>query len=351
MSNKYIDSTLLDKAIIFAVKAHANTERRGKGYPYIVHPMEAVEIVASITNDQELLAAAALHDTIEDTDATLEEIRATFGDRVADIVDGETEKREPGYDEVASWHARKEAAIKHLQQASREVKIVALGDKLSNIRAIARDYRQLGDKLWDRFHAPNGKADHEWHYRSLVGAFVELADTFAFQEFVQWVDEVFGKEKDWPAVRIDMDDYEQSGDGYTAISYNHKDGHTMVKLYADYIPRQTPQRELSTAFTLIKMGLHTPMPGRYVTDGQRYGAEFQRISPKRSFARAISQEPDQLEAYALRFAKLCRDLHAIPCDTRVFPSAVDFNRSLIANAKNFNEEDKKKMLDFVESLP
>ena len=86
MANKYLDSDLLDRAIIFAVNAHHNTERRGKGFPYIVHPMEAVAIVATITPDQELLAAAALHDTIEDTDVTVEQIREAFGDRVAELV-------------------------------------------------------------------------------------------------------------------------------------------------------------------------------------------------------------------------------------------------------------------------
>ena len=73
MANKPLDTTLLDRAIIFAVRAHAGTERRGKGFPYIVHPMEAVEIVATMTRDQELLAAAALHDTVEDTDVRSEE--------------------------------------------------------------------------------------------------------------------------------------------------------------------------------------------------------------------------------------------------------------------------------------
>ena len=73
MAKNKIDSTLLDRAITFAVKAHANTERNGKGYPYIVHPMEAVVIVATMTSDQELLAAAALHDTVEDTDARFEQ--------------------------------------------------------------------------------------------------------------------------------------------------------------------------------------------------------------------------------------------------------------------------------------
>ena len=350
MGNKYIDSSLLDKAIIFAAKAHANTERRGKGYPYIVHPMEAVEIVASITPDQELLAAAALHDTVEDTDVTIEEIRAEFGDHVADIVADESEKREPNYDEVASWHARKEAAIHHLQHASREAKIVALGDKLSNIRAIARDYKQLGDKLWDRFHAPNGKIDHEWHYRCLADALAELSDTFAYKEFVYYVNEVFGK-KEWPAVLINMDDYEESGDGYTAISYNHKDGHTMVKLYNDFIPQGVPQRELASAFKLIKMGIQTPFPGRFVTDGKRFGSEFQRITPKRSYARAISQEPERLEYYALRFAERCKKLHETPCDTTMFPSMIDQFAKAITNSKHFNQDEKDKMMAFVEQLP
>lgn len=351
MANKYLESSLLDNAIIFAVKAHANTERRGKGYPYIIHPMEAVEIVATITSDQELLAAAVLHDTVEDTDATIEQIREQFGDRVADLVNDESEEREPNYDEVASWRTRKEAAIKHLQQASKDAKIVALGDKLSNMRAIARDYQVLGDKLWDRFHAPNGRADHEWHYRSLAGALAELADTTAYQEFVDQIDKVFGKEKEWPAVLINMDDYEESGDGYTAISYNHKDGHTMIKLYNDFMPRQVPQRELASSFKLIRMGIHTPFPGRFVTDGKRFGAEFQRISPKRSFARAISQEPDKLEHYALRFAERCRELHEKPCDTTMFPNVIDIYRRTVSNTKNFNQEEKAKIMAFIDQAP
>ena len=61
MANKPLDTSLLDRALVFAVRAHAGTERRGKGFPYIVHPLEAVEIVATMTRDQELLAAAARH--------------------------------------------------------------------------------------------------------------------------------------------------------------------------------------------------------------------------------------------------------------------------------------------------
>lgn len=190
MANKYLDTELLDRAIIFAVQAHHNTERRGKGFPYIVHPMEAVEIVSTITSDQELLAAAALHDTIEDTDVTVEDIRREFGDRIADLVHAESDQFTEGVSEEDSWHDRKQAAINRLAATSHDGKIVALGDKLSNMRAIWRDYQIKGDDLWNIFHVKD-KASHEWHYRGLAASLADLSDTFAYQEFVRLIEDVF----------------------------------------------------------------------------------------------------------------------------------------------------------------
>jgi len=196
MANKYMDTELLDRAIMFAVQAHHNSERRGKGFPYIVHPMEAVEIVATITPDQELLAAAALHDTIEDTDVTVEQLRAEFGDRIANLVHAESDQINGelfnGENEEETWHARKQAAIDRLAAAPHDAKIVALGDKLSNMRAIWRDYQVKGDELWKIFHCSD-KAAHEWHYRGLAASLKELEDTFAYQEFVRLIDEVFSE--------------------------------------------------------------------------------------------------------------------------------------------------------------
>lgn len=195
MGNKYIDTELLDRAIVFAVKAHHNTERRGKGFPYIVHPMEAVEIVATLTTDQELLAAAALHDTVEDTEVTVEQIRQEFGDRIASLVHAESDQLNGevftgGANEEETWHARKQAAIDRLAAAPHDAKIVALGDKLSNMRAIWRDYQTKGDELWKIFHVKD-KASHEWHYRGLAASLSELKGTFAYEEFVRLINEVF----------------------------------------------------------------------------------------------------------------------------------------------------------------
>lgn len=196
MANAKLDTAILDKAIKFAVDAHAGTERRGKGFPYIVHPMEAVEIVATMSADQELLAAAALHDTVEDTPVTIEQIKAEFGDRVASLVATETDRElNPGENEALSWRERKQAAINRIASTSKEAKIVAMGDKLSNIRAIDRDYRLIGDKLWERFHAPGGKADHEWHYRGLAASLEELSGTPAYEEFQLRIERIFSERK------------------------------------------------------------------------------------------------------------------------------------------------------------
>ena len=192
MPNNPLDTSLLDRAIVFAVKAHAGTERRGKGFPYIVHPLEAMEIVSTITADQELLAAAVLHDTVEDTEVTEEQIRKEFGDRVASIVASESDTFEEGVKEEDSWHVRKQAAIERLASASMDAKIVALGGKLSNMRAIARDYSKVGDRLWDLFHVKDPK-DHEWHYRGLADSLKELSGTGAYEEFISLIDEVFSK--------------------------------------------------------------------------------------------------------------------------------------------------------------
>lgn len=184
----------MDRAIEFAVKAHADSERRGKGFPYIIHPMEAAAIVATMTSDQELLAAAVLHDTVEDTSVTVEQLRSLFGDRVAELVEAESDVFVEGLSEEATWHDRKQAAIDRLAAAPYDAKMVALGDKLSNMRAIARDYEQQGDELWKIFHAKD-RSDHEWHYRGLAASLSELEGTFAYREFVDLIDGVFGKQQ------------------------------------------------------------------------------------------------------------------------------------------------------------
>lgn len=187
---QHIDTSLLDRAIIFAVKAHQGMERKGKGFPYVVHPMEAVCIVATMTNDQELLAAAALHDVIEDTDTTADDLKKEFGERVAMLVEAESDDKTGG-SKAETWHQRKQDTLDRLRNADLDIKIVALGDKLSNMRAIAHDYAVLGDELWNRFTVKD-PAEHAWRYHALAEALNDLSDTDAYKEFHTLVNKTFG---------------------------------------------------------------------------------------------------------------------------------------------------------------
>lgn len=192
MSEKRIDTSFFDKAIEFAVKAHSGVERRGKGFPYIVHPLEAVAIVASITSDQEMLAAAALHDVVEDTEYTEEDIKREFGERVASLVASESDLVVMEKSESDSWKERKSFAIERLAKLDRDAKIVSLGDKLSNARAMLQDYETMGEELWNKFHVTDPKL-HKWHYEGLRDALGELKGTFAYEEFCEIVDKLFKK--------------------------------------------------------------------------------------------------------------------------------------------------------------
>ena len=192
MGEKKIDTSFLDKALRFAITAHSGVERRGKGFPYIVHPMEAVAIVASITADQEMLAAAALHDVVEDTEYTEEDIRKEFGDRVAKLVASESDIVVEGKSDSDSWVERKQYAIDRLAKLDRDAKIVSLGDKLSNARAMLQDYEELGEELWNKFHVNDPKL-HKWHYEGLRDSLSELKGIYAYKEFCEIVDKLFKK--------------------------------------------------------------------------------------------------------------------------------------------------------------
>lgn len=348
MPNKPLNTELLDRAIIFAVKAHAGTERRGKGFPYIVHPMEAMQIVSTLTPDQEILAAAALHDTVEDTDVTIEQIRSEFGERVARLVAAETDSVVEGKDEKLSWRERKNAAIMRIAASPYEAKLVAMGDKLSNMRAIARDYRIQGDKLWDLFHAPGGMRDHEWHYRGLAWALSDLAGTNAYNEFSFLVRRVFGDPK---PEHVDLSKWKESGAGYMAVSYDSLDGKRMIKLYSTAIDESIPLQELTTSWAVARLGLKTPKAVRLVTDGEKTGVEFERIQNKKSFFRAISDDPSTLEKYTLRFAELCRELHSLRCDVNSFQPTKARYFEALNKYTGLNARDKGKVANFLTSVP
>ena len=184
---------LVSEAIIFAVNAHDGMRRKKSNAPYILHPMEAAVIVGTMSDDQNLIAAAALHDVVEDAGITIEEVEEKFGKRVRELVESETEDKRANLPPSDTWRVRKEESLAVLKNADDiGVLIVWLGDKLANMRSIYRDWKVEGDAMWQRFNQKNVN-EQAWYYSSIVKLTERLSDTLAWMEYKTLTELVFLK--------------------------------------------------------------------------------------------------------------------------------------------------------------
>lgn len=185
--------TIFDEAIKLAVSAHSGQTRKTDASPYILHPMEVAAIVGTMTEDLDVLAAAVLHDAVEDTAVSVDEIGAKFGERVAELVDAETEDKRDGRPPEETWRARKEESLKVLAESKDpDVKILWLGDRLANLSSIYRAWVKQGEAVWQKFHQSD-PGEQGWYYRSVADLLKpDLGDTPAWRRFDQLIKLVFG---------------------------------------------------------------------------------------------------------------------------------------------------------------
>jgi len=157
-----------EKALLFAARQHAGQARKQSTVPYIAHLIGVTSLVLEAGGDEDLAIAALLHDVVEDCGGRpmLKEVRKRFGKRVAHIVDGCTD----AYDEPKPpWYERKSKYLQRLRGEDEEVRLVSCADKLHNVSTILRDYREVGESIWERFR---GKRDGTlWYYRALSDEF------------------------------------------------------------------------------------------------------------------------------------------------------------------------------------
>ena len=184
---------LVSEAVVFAVKAHDGMRRKKSQAPYILHPMEAAVIVGTMTNDQNLIAAAALHDVVEDAGISMEEIEEKFGKRVRELVQSETEDKRENLPPNQTWRIRKEESLEVLKNTEDlAVLMVWLGDKLANMRSLYRDFKVEGVAMWQRFNQKDVSAQ-AWYYRSIATLTSRLSHTSAWIEYKALTELVFGK--------------------------------------------------------------------------------------------------------------------------------------------------------------
>lgn len=184
---------LLDKAICYATEKHSGQTRKFGNIPYILHPLEVASIISTITSDENVIVAGILHDTVEDTNATIKEIADIFGEKVANLVDSETEDKLAELPPTDTWKIRKEASLRVLKETNDvNVKIIWLADKISNLRSLCREYFNYGDEIWLKLNQKD-PVQQAWYYRSVADSISELKDCSTYTEYVQLVSWLFDR--------------------------------------------------------------------------------------------------------------------------------------------------------------
>ncbi len=188
-------NALITQAILFAMEKHGSVKnkdgtigqkRKGSGLPYIVHPMEVWQILRNNNCSTVVQVAGLLHDTLEDTDTSPEEIKEKFGADVLALVQTESE------DKTKSWKERKQATLDALEKASTETKQVCCADKLSNCLAQLYDYNQIGDALFERFNKESTPELQGWYYKGIVKALASLKGMEMYSSLQKTVNQLYG---------------------------------------------------------------------------------------------------------------------------------------------------------------
>jgi (p)ppGpp synthase/HD superfamily hydrolase len=143
-------SPLVAAALEKARQAHAGQVRNGSGgLPYIEHPQAVAALLAEHGYDDEVLAAALLHDVVEDSETTVEELREQFGDRVADLVAALSDD-----ESIDDYRQRKDEHRGRVRAADGDAFAIYGADKLTNVRTLRRTYREEGERVRDEFKVP-----------------------------------------------------------------------------------------------------------------------------------------------------------------------------------------------------
>ncbi|WP_028550892.1 HD domain-containing protein [Paenibacillus sp. UNC451MF] len=189
---------IIDRAIEFAARAHQGQVRKGTDIPYISHPYAVGMILREARCKPEVVAAGILHDTLEDTAATYDDLVRLFGQQVADIVKGCSEP-----DKSLSWEERKEHTVQYLKTAPKAIRMVACADKLHNVRSTLRAIEIEGDLVWRRFK--RGKEQQTWYYRQLIESLGYESGFPLLTMLEKEVETLFGSERAHGIHRSDLD--------------------------------------------------------------------------------------------------------------------------------------------------
>ena len=307
---------IIEEAIIYATVMHQGKTRKFGGIPYILHPMEVAQILSTMTDDMEIIAAGILHDIVEDTDGTLAEIENRFGKRVAYLVSSESENEYPDEDKSATWKRRKEESLLVLKNSTDiGVKMLWLADKLANMRSLAGIYSEKGEAMWQELHQSD-PAMQCWYYQTIAET-VELSlnKTGAFKELIKHINFIWPGTFDSDKARyrkyreVSVDGCKLLGRGAKGEVYRYDD-ELVIKVYNQNNTYRDVEREIASARRAFVLGIPTVISFGIVSVGDRYGSMYELMDSE-TVSQCIARAPGQVGAYAEIMAELARTIHGI----------------------------------------
>ena len=348
----------IEEAIIYATVMHQGKVRKLGNTPYILHPLEVAQILSAMTNDQDVITAGILHDIIEDTDGTLEEIEKRFGERVAFLVSSESENAYPGESKDASWKRRKEESLKVLKNTDDQgVRMLWLADKLANIRSLASGYSEYGEQLWESFHQRDPEM-HHWYYQTVAEQLeLSLNKTGAFKEFIKHINFIWPGSFDSEKARyrkyreVSVEGCRRIGRGAKGDVYRYDD-ELVIKVYNRNNTYSDVEREIAMARKAFILGVPTAISFGIVSVGDKYGAMYELVDSE-TISRCIAHNPSQVDAYAEMMADLARVIHGTEVTAEDgFPSALDRVRNYIEGGVGLEDAAlAEKVMALLETLP
>jgi len=305
----------IEEAIIYATIMHQGKVRKLRSIPYILHPLEVAQIISTMTDDQDVITAGILHDIVEDTDGTLKEIEKRFGERVAFLVASESENDYPGESRADSWKQRKEESLKILKESDDQgVRMLWLADKLANIRSVAGNYSEHGDKVWEIFHQRDPEM-HHWYYQTIAEQLeLSLNKTGAFKEFIKHINFIWPGSFDSEKARyrkyreVSIEGCKRIGRGAKGDVYRYDD-ELIIKVYNLNNTYSDVEREIAMARKAFILGIPTAISFGIVSVGNQYGAMYELLDAD-TISSCIARDPGRVEVYAKLMADLAHTIHS-----------------------------------------
>jgi len=348
---------LFEEAVIYSTVMHAGKKRKGTSTPYILHPLEVSQIISTMTDDIEVICAGVLHDVVEDTDGTIEEIGLRFGERVAQIVSSDTEPKYENLPREASWKLRKEDSITRLKNTNDiAVRMLWLADKLSNIRFIAQKFGETGDAVWSLFNQKDSGM-HRWYYKSIAEILeIDLNRTGAFKEFIKHINfiwpDTFQTEKGYYKKYKDLsiEGLELIGKGAKGDVYR-VDDELVVKVYNSKNMFKDIERENELAKKAFVSGIPTAISFGVVTVGNRYGSLFELVNSI-TVSSLIRNNPDNLEEYAKVMADLAKQIHSTDAVKLELPDYMpEVYNWVNEGIRHVDEDLTNRILEMLDAMP